>query len=217
MSTREPLRPLSDSALADLEEATAAYQAALTPDVARYLAARGISREAARLFRVGVVADPRPGHSRFEGWLAIPYLSRDGEPLSMRFRCLAEHDHRQAGHGKYMSITGEPGRVFNVGAIHRADHTLHVCEGELDAVILTQLDLHAIAIPGANAWNSHHRRMLLGFTKVWAWGDRDDAGETFNRTICAALRSARPARLRSGDVTDTYLSGGAAALHELIA
>nr|WP_285666885.1 toprim domain-containing protein [Actinorhabdospora filicis] len=210
------MRPLSASTRADLEEATAAYQAALTLDAAQYLDARGITRETAHSFRVGTVADPRPGHTRFTGWLAIPYLSHTGYPLSLRFRCLADHDHRHAGHGKYMSISGETSRVFNVGAIHRAAHELHVCEGELDALILTQLGLHAIAIPGATNWKPYYKRMLAGFTRVWVWGDRDDAGDTFNRTVCTALRSARAARLPAGDVTDTYLSGGAAALHALI-
>lgn len=216
MSEPEPLQPLSTSQREAMEEATAAYQAAVTDDAVRYLRARGIDQQTARTFRLGVVADPLPGHERFRGFLAIPYLDRDGQPLSMRFRCLAEHDHRAHGHGKYMSITGEPARVYNIGAIHQAEDDVHVAEGEFDALVLTLVGLPAVAIPGANGWQSHHRRMLAGFSRVWVWGDPDDAGADFTARVCRALRSAKGVRLRRGDVTDTYLAGGAAALHALI-
>src|SRR5690606_23570625 len=127
----------------------------------------------------GVVADPVPGHSRFEGWISIPYLRHDGQPLSIRFRCIEDHDHREHGHGKYMSMPGEPARVFNTGAILRATDAIHVTEGEFDAMILESLGLPAIAIPGASGWKPHHPRMLHGFRRVWVWGDPDDPGADF--------------------------------------
>ena len=216
MSEPEPLRPLSASQREALEEATTAYQAAVTPDAARYLLARGINRNAAATFRLGVVADPLPGHERFHGFLSIPYLDAHGHPLTMRFRCIAEHDHRAHGHGKYMSVTGEPARVYNIGAIHHADDELHVAEGEFDAQVLTLHGMPAVAIPGVHAWSNHHRRMLAGFSRVWVWGDPDDAGADFITRVSRSLRSAKGVRLRHGDVTDTYLAGGADALHALI-
>jgi DNA primase len=157
-----------------------------------------------------------PGHERFRGFLSIPYLDRDARPLTMRFRCLTEHEHREHGHGKYTSITGDPVRMFNVGAVHRADDEIHVAEGELDAIILTRIGLPAVAIPGALLWRAHHRRMLAGFSRVWVWGDPDDAGAEFTTKVCRSLRTAKGVRLRTGDVTDTYLTGGADALHALI-
>lgn len=213
MSEQEPLRPHSASQRETLEEATAAYQAAVTADAARYLLARGIDRETAATFRLGVVADPAPGHSRFAGFLAIPYLDVADRPLSMRFRCMHAHEHREYGHGKYMSLPDEPARIFNVGAIHRADDQIHLCEGELDAVILTRIGLPAVAVPGVNSWTAHHRRMLAGFSRVWVWADPDDAGADLANRVTRALRSAKAVRLRAGDVTDTYLHGGAEALH----
>jgi DNA primase len=210
------LRPLSTSQREALLEATTAYQAAVTPDAARYLLARGIDRQTAHTFRLGVVADPAPGHTRFAGMLAIPYLDRHGRPLTLRFRCLTEHEHREHGHGKYTSITGDPVRMFNIGAIHRAGEEIHVAEGELDAIILTRIGLPAVAIPGALLWRAHHRRMLAGFSRVWVWGDPDDAGAEFTAKVTRSLRTAKGVRLRGGDVTDTYLTGGAGALHALI-
>ncbi|KUP96422.1 toprim domain-containing protein [Thermobifida cellulosilytica] len=196
---------------------TAAYQAALTPGVARYLLDRGIGRDEAITYRLGVVGDrPFPGHERFRGMLAIPYLDRNGKPLTIRFRCLEEHDHRASFHGKYNTIKDDPPRMYGIDSVHQAGDTIDVAEGELDRIILRRIGLHAVAIPGAALWQGRHRRMLAGFNRVRVWGDPDDAGAEFTARICRALRSAKGVRLRDGDVTETYLQGGEQALLDLI-
>ena len=217
------MRPLSDSQREALEEATSRYQAALTPDAAQWLDARGLSQDTAATARLGVVDDPLPGHGKFAGFLAIPFLDRNGQALQLRFRCLHDdggvtHRCRDLGHGKYMSITGDPARMFNVRALHEATDEIHVCEGELDALILTQLNLHAVAIPGANLYQARHRRMLAGFSTVWCWGDPDDAGAELNQKIVRSLRQAKAVNLRPeiGDVTDTYRTGGIDAIFTMI-
>ncbi|WP_394622277.1 toprim domain-containing protein [Lentzea sp. JNUCC 0626] len=217
MSEHEPLQPLSASQREALEEATTSYQAAVTADAARWLVARGLGKQAADTFRLGVVGnDPFPGHEKFRGWLAIPYLDRDNAPLTIRFRCLQEHDHRALGHGKYMTLKDDPPRVFNIRAIHTAVDEIHIAEGEIDAMTLTLAGLLAIAIPGANGWRAHHRRMLAGFSRTWSWGDPDAAGAEFNAKVMRSLRSAKGVRLREGDANETYLAGGAEALHALV-
>lgn len=219
MSEHEPLRPLSASQREALEEATQSYQEALMwePDALAYLEARGIDEALAATFRLGVVSDdPFPGHNKFKGMLSIPYLGRLGQPLSIRFRCYLEHDHRQHGHGKYMGPSGEPGRVFNVRGIHNAPEELHIAEGEFDAMILEKVFGASAGFPGANTWKPHHRRMLAGFNKVYVWGDPDDAGAEFVQRITRQVRSAKGVRLTAGDVTDTYIKGGASALTALI-
>ncbi|MDG4783224.1 toprim domain-containing protein [Micromonospora sp. WMMD961] len=207
------MRPLSDSQREALEEATSAYQGQLTADVARYLLARGIGQEEAVTARLGVVLDPLPGHGRFVGWLSIPYLNKDGRPVQIRFRCLQEHDHRALGHGKYLTVAGESARMYGVDSIHQAGDEIHVTEGELDRVILRhKLGVHAVAAPGAKNWKGRHRRMLAGFSRIWVWGDPDDAGAEFTQRVTRALRQAKGINLKQGDVTDTYLAGGVEAL-----
>lgn len=191
-----------------MEEAVASYQASMTVDVAQYLWDRGIEEQAALTARLGVVEEAAPGHERFRGWLAIPYLDRNGLPLTIRFRCLAGHHCSDYGHGKYQSITGDLTRVYNIGAIHRAGDVINVTEGELDAIILNQLGLDAVAIPGARAFQGRHRRMLAGFSRVNVWADPDDAGAEFVNKVCRMLRSAKGVRLRDGDVTETFLRSG---------
>lgn len=170
----------------------------------------------AATYRLGVVADPMPGHSQYEGMIAIPYLDRNASPLTVRFRCFQDHDHRAHFHGKYNSIKDDPPRMFNVGAIHRASDEIHVTEGEFDAMVLDGLGLHAVAIPGASMWGSRHRRMLAGFSTAWIWADPDESGAKLLAKITRSLRSAKAVRLRA-DVTDTYIADGADALMSLIA
>ena len=162
----------------------------------------------ARSHRLGVVLDPFPGHGKFHGFLAIPYLDQHGKPLTIRFRCIQEHDHRQAGHGKYMSTSHDPARVFNIRAIHDADEEIHITEGEIDALTLNAVGLPAIGIPGATGWRPHHRRMLAGFSRVWVWGDPDDAGAQFTQKVTASMKQAKGVRLPGTDVNDTYKASG---------
>lgn len=216
MPEHEPLRPLSPSQRAMLEEATATYQAALTADAAQYLLGRGITEDEAATYRLGVVANPLPGHERQAGRLAIPYLGHDGRVLTMRFRCLETHSHRDFGHGKYNSLKDDPPRLYGIDAIHAAGDEIHVTEGELDAITLRRVGLHAVAVPGAALWRPRHRRMLAGFSRVWVWADPDEAGAELTTRVCRSLRSARGVRLRDGDVTETYMKEGAQALLDLI-
>jgi DNA primase len=210
------LQPLTDSQLESLEEATFKYEAALTVEAARYLLDRGLTQETVRTHRLGVVADPLPGHEPFRGMLAIPYLFR-GQPTGIRFRCLEEHDHGSFSHGKYMQPSGSRVGVYGVDAIHEARNVLHITEGEFDRMILVQSGLPAIGFPGASTFRGYHGRMLAGFNRIWVWGDPDQAGAEFIQKVTNRLpRSAKGVKLRAGDVTDTYLAGGVKTLYSLV-
>jgi len=196
-----------------LEEAVQSFQDQLTVDAAKYLRERGIGQAEALIHRLGVVTNPLPGYGKFRGMLAIPYLDKDGHPLTIRFRCLEDHDHRAAFHGKYNSIKDDPSRVYNIKAIFDAKDEIHITEGEFDTMILTKIGLPAVAIPGAHGWQYHHRRMLAGFSRVYVWADGDDAGAEFGSKVMASMRTARVVRVDSGmDVTEMYLRDGADAL-----
>ncbi len=216
MTEQEPLQPVTDSQMMALEEAVSQYEAGMTVEAAQYLLGRGLTQETVVSNRLGVVTDPLPGHEPFRGMIAIPFML-DGKPLRIRFRCMQNHDHSAFSHGKYMQPTGESIMAYNVGAIDRAGDTIHVTEGEFDAMILNQVGLPAIGFPGASTFKPHHGRMLAGMNRVWVWGDPDQAGAEFVQKILNRLpRSARGVKLRGGDVTDTFLAGGAKALHNLV-
>jgi DNA primase len=209
------MQPTSSSQREALELAVAGYETALL-GAAGYLASRGLTEATARTFRLGVVDQPAPGHQRYAGMLAIPYLHHSGYPLTVRFRCMVDHEHRDFYHGKYNSLFEDTPRVFNVGTIKRAHSELHITEGEFDAMVLEQIGLNAVAIPGAALWANHHRVLMLGFSRVWVWGDDDEAGAMFVNKIQHSLRQAVGVTVRGGDVNSLYLTGGEQALLDLI-
>ena len=218
MTQSDSLVPLSGSQRVTLEMAVKRYEEALTVEAARYLLARGVTKETAGINRLGVVDDPEPSHWNYQGMLSIPYLGPDDKPVAIRFRCMKDHNHREHGHGKYNSLTGAPNRLYNVRQIVAQaageDGIIHLTEGEFDAMILTQCGFPAVAAPGAKSWLPRHTAMLAGFEQVYIWGDPDEAGAQFVQEVERALRgSAQPIRLTSGDVNETFLEGGTDALH----
>ena len=218
--TAEILQPVTDSSLAGLEEATARYEAERWA-IADVLAKRQISEGVASTFRLGFVAEPAPGHERYQGRLAIPYLGIDKDGVervrSMRFRCLKDHGCNASGCAKYLGEAGERIQMFNVRAIKKAGDSIHVAEGELDAVVLAQCGLSAVGMPGASSWARRHGRMLAGFSKVYVWGDPDGPGQEFSGRVRAAIGArARVVHLREGDVNETFVKGGKAAIEQLI-
>jgi DNA primase len=115
-----------------------------------------------------------------------------------------------------MGLPHEPSRPFNVGAIQRAGDVIHVTEGEIDAMTLTQVGFHAIGLPGATNWSNVYRRLLAGFSRVWVWGDPDEAGAGMVSKVSRALSTAKGVRLKDGDVNETYIKFGAEGLQRLI-
>lgn len=215
ISTHESLQPLTDLQVQTLDEAMSHYEDAMTVECAQYLADRGLTKETVRTHRLGVVDDPIPAHERYRGWLAIPYLV-NGLPVRVRFRCIEDHEHM--GHGKYGQPTGESLLLYGADDITQgATDEIHVTEGEFDRLILKQCGLPATAFPGASTFQSRHGRVLAGFNKVFVWGDPDQAGAEFTTKVLNRLpRSGRGVKLRVGDVTDTFLAGGAQAIYDLV-
>ena len=216
MEEPRTLQPLTASQMEELEAAVSSYEAALTVDAARYLVGRGLGQQEVATSRLGVVADPFPGHQHYRGMLAIPYLDREGKPLALRFRCLEQHEHRSYFHGKYNSMKDEPTRMYGIPALFGANEEIHVCEGELDSLILNKVGLPAVAIAGANNFQWRHQKMLAGFSRIYIWGDPDDAGLEFNAKLTKRMKRAKSVRLTQGDVTDTYTAGGIEAIYALI-
>lgn len=210
------LQPLSVSQAQTLEEQTTRYEDGLTVEARDYLEARGVGWEAVAGHRLGVVADPAPGHERFKGMLAIPYLSKDGEPWDIRFACMVKHDHSEHYHAKYNTQKDKPARIYNVKAIHQAADVIHITEGEMDCLTLGECGLLAVAMPGANAWQSHYRRALAGFSKVVVWPDVDEAGAEFYSKISQAMNNTVAVKLPFGDVNDVFVKLGAEGLLSLI-
>lgn len=172
---------------------------------------RGISPATADRYRLGVVVDPITGHEQYQGRLCIPYLGPDDIVTAIRFRALNGEE------PKYLSVGGATARLFNLRAIIEATDTIHLTEGELDALILGQAGFSAVGVPGANSWKRHHPRLFAGFSKVFVWGDGDKAGAQFARTVMDSLDTGIVVGMPQGmDVNDLYLAEGIEGLHRVL-
>lgn len=212
------MRSLSTEERLQLEAATSAYQADLESDTQaqEYLAKRGISPEAARHFRLGVVRRPAQGHVNLTGRLSIPYVTPAGV-VNGNYRCIADHDCKTvSGHRKYLKPEGLQANLFNVRDLRAPGDVICICEGEIDTITLSACGIPAVGVAGVNAWQDHFKLCFQDFTRVFAFGDADDAGKGLNKKLISDVR-AIPVRMPEGsDVNDYFRAHGAEGLRKLI-
>ena len=174
-----------------------------------YLRSRGITLEVARLARLGVVAEPEPGHEQYTGRLSIPYITKTGIS-DIRFRSL-----NPAVEPKYMGMVGADTKMYNVLDIERAGDWIGVCEGELDTVTLSKcVGIPCIGVPGANSWKKHYTRLLADFERVFVFADGDQPGKEFATSLARELPVTIVTMPDGEDVNSVYVKFGADAIRE---
>lgn len=182
-----------------------------------YLLGRGIEREQVDAYRLGVVDGSFPEHVPYTGWISIPYLTRLGGPVQLKFR-------RLSGDGpKYMGSGGSP-RLYNTLALDKADRLGYVaiCEGEFDALVLDALcGIPAVGVPGVDTWASRPewREIFAGFSKVLVFPDQEpdktrpngtkhNPGRELGERILRDLDTAQLVGLPAKDANESYLQYG---------
>lgn len=174
-----------------------------------YLASRGISRETARLARLGVVVEPETGHETFQGRLSIPYITKTGV-VDIRFRSL-----NPAVEPKYMGMTGAETKMYNVLDIERAGDWIGICEGELDTITLSKcVGIPCVGVPGANSWKEHYNRMLADFERIFVFADGDNPGREFAASLARELPVTIVSMPDGEDVNSCYTKYGADYIRE---
>lgn len=191
-----------------LDKATNKYAANIHQAEA-YLATRGISKEVARLVRLGVVMEAEVGHEAFIGRLSIPYITKTGV-VDIRFRSL-----NPAVEPKYMGMTGVETKMYNVLDIERAGDWIGVCEGELDTITLSAcIGIPCIGVPGANSWKRHYTRLLQDFERVFVFADGDQPGKEFATSLARELPVTVVNMPDGEDVNSIYIKHGADYIRE---
>ena len=190
----------------------------MSPELLDYLAGRGLSAETVREARFGQVLEPLNGHEYLQGRLVIPYIGPKGNVYNLRFRCMEHEDCKAEGcSSKYMSLPGYGSRVYNVRALVTADDTIHVTEGELDAVTLGACGLSAVGIPGVENMPAHFPRMVAGFSSVTLWADGDDAGRNFAGVFMKVIPSATTLIMsKEHDVNSIFVRDGKEGIMKLL-
>ena len=193
---------LSNSHRQFLLRATQQYASQI--ELARdYLATRKLSVEEARMFHLGVVADPAPGHEQFKNRLAIPYITPSGV-VDIRFRAMLDEE------PKYMGMPGAKTTMFNTQAVFSASKYICVTEGEFDCIVMSVKTNHpTVGIPGANNWKPHYSKILDDFDMVIILTDGDSAGAEFGKKITRELPNANVINMPEGeDVNSVFIKLG---------
>lgn len=194
-----------------MEEYVAKAQEGLA-DVAPYLVARGIKKETAESFRLGL------GHGPLAGRLIIPTLTPAGVS-AVKGRCVSCE--KCVGHGKYQYLPGRPHALYNVAALLDNDGVVAVCEGELDAQVVTQEVMPCLAYPGVSSWRPFFSRAFAGQDEVIVVADGDEVGRAAAKAVSAEIGRfadrVRVVRMPDGEDSNSYfLAHGADRLKELL-
>jgi|SRR5690348_11631213 DNA primase len=203
-----------------LEKATSRYEQSLEgSDASRYLENRSITKEASTYFRLGFVEDPLPGHERYLGKLAIPYITSSGV-VDIRFRAVPQDgDPKKSILGpKYLSTPGAINRIFNATAISRPELFIVICEGEMDTITSHMAGIPAVGIPGAQTWKKWYWR-IFRYRRVAILADNDDSGEgqRFAETVIQSIPSATVIAMpENHDVNSFVIENGIGALRKRI-
>ena len=186
-----------------------------------YLKARGITKEVADYFRLGLVVDPLPesGHDFQLGRIAIPYITQTGI-VQIRFRSIPFDGipGNPEPSPKMKSEAGAGTTMYNVTALNGTGGLLAVCEGEFDTMTAHMAGIPSVGIPGAQAWQSLFA-LALKFRKVIILADNDDHGEgmKFAEKVQADVRGARIILMPEGyDVNSFVVENGIDALRQKV-
>lgn len=182
------------------------------PTLEYFFQERGFTEETVRRFQLGEVPRDDVDYPDHAGWAVIPYLTPTGF-VDLRFR-----NPDPEGKPKYKGLPGATLRMFNPSAILQANETIVLAEGEADTMILSQVGLHAIGIPGASAWRKPFELAIHGFDNIIICEDGDDsgAGKGLTGAILKGLDWAKTVRFEGTDVNDFYLEHGAQALRDKV-
>jgi DNA primase len=161
-----------------------------------YLLERGISLEAAQMFRLGFDAD-----GDYEKRLAIPYWTPAGV-VNLKMRCTKHID-------------------CNAQVLVQTSDTVVVTEGELDAIcVQAYCGIPAVAYPGTESWKAHHhwRYCFEGIAEVIVVADGDDAGQGAAKKVADSIgMAARVVNLPTGMDSNQFIQErGANAFAEYI-
>lgn len=195
-----------------LEQATNRYQwtleesgSAFSTSAWEYLAGRGLDAHTAR-YRLGVVADPLPGHEQMVGRVAIPYLTPAG-PVDIKFRCIQPHECKEVKCPKYRCVEGGGNRLYNARAVLAATEWVVLCEGEFDAMAVSALaGLPAVGYPGTDTWarNAHWPRVFAGLAVVVV-ADGDQPGIKAAATVAKTLDPCRVVVMPDGEDANSMI------------
>lgn len=126
-----------------------------------YLEGRGISPS--DMIATGLVK--QNGQDFLKESITIPYFL-NGNIVQIRGKEIG---------AKYKTPPGNKAFPYNVDSLRGAEEVI-ICEGEFDALVLSQMGYTAIGVPGANTWQDPWTEYLKDIPRVHICFDPDEAG-----------------------------------------
>ena len=200
-----------------LTDAAQRYASNLTPQALSYLVGRGITQEVANTFLLGSVHEPSAGHELAIGMLSIPYRTPAGV-VGLKFRRI------DGGTPKYLWPTGQKIGLFNVLDLHKGGDTIAICEGELDAIVLSgMVGIPSVGVAGVSQWKPWFPKLFEAYNRILIFADNDvkedgrNPGQELAKRIKEDLDKADIIHLPDNtDVNDVYLQYGKNWFDELL-
>jgi twinkle protein len=132
----------------------------------RFLAARGLSPEVIKRFRVGISGKA----------VVFPYYDPEGKEV-------VHLSYRDTGEKKFWSSKGTRPALFGWQAMPRGERSVVLTEGQIDAMSMAMYGYHALSIPfgagkGHYDWITEEWDALERFDTIYLAFDTDDAGRT---------------------------------------
>ncbi|MFI2909439.1 topoisomerase [Streptomyces sp. PDY-4] len=126
-----------------------------------------------------------------------------------------EKEHHQ-GHGKYMSLPGDPPRLYNTPALIEHSSVLVVVEGEFDTQSWALAGIPAVGAPGTGTWRDYWTPALLGYEVVYLIAE-DAPGLVFMDELASELPNGKVIKMAdSQDSNSVLINHGPEALRKRI-
>jgi hypothetical protein len=166
------------------------------------------------------------GDERYVGRISIPYYTPAGY-ANIAYRCVhlpGEECKEIPHHKKYLVPSGLYRPMFNAAILTRGHDTIHLVEGEINAMIATYHGLPAVALTTSQRWEAQWSYMFDGPTRKVALCDGDSAdaktgkiaGQEFGEMLVDKI-GAETVTFPSGlDVASFNLDRGSEALVEYV-
>ncbi|WP_416972560.1 topoisomerase [Streptomyces sp. 4F14] len=137
----------------------------------------------------------------------------------MRFRCIADEcvmgpagyylcqmgeKEAHRGHGKYLTLPGDPPRLYNTTALVKPSSVLVVVEGEIDALSWTLAGVPAVGAPGTGTWRDYWTPALLGYEVVYLIAE-DEPGEVFMDDLATKIPRGKVIRMTGDQDSNSVL------------
>lgn len=174
-----------------------------SPGPLGWLHRRGLTNDTIKAHRLGFVQTDATGSlAKFQGCISIPYFNGPRDQVTgMAFR------RPEGQQPKYDRLKG-PASLFNLTATE--EPRVYITEGEFDAMVLGQLGLAAVGVPGATNFRPSWKYLFRDCESAVLVFDGDEAGQKGAMRVANALRSIVPVEVVTlpigRDVTDMYLT-----------